>query len=580
MLTITAGLPAMGSDPEEERFPPPTPTPLDFPIPNPPDVPETASESSLRGMQAVLASIKRPQDISRHRFKDLNLKVESDIPATEIVYCHDRAKSAPPLPWELDSSDPLRSLGQAVSEDGSLIFMENGNAYPPKEKFEALERELLIENDDAFREVARLPPRPGRDRVRVTQARKFWTALERMSQYWDDSLDEYFERPKTPEPGPQSESKLTGEGRPGNDDQMQTDDAVAASNQSQSDAQRDLDNDCAPRAPASGESEDPKDEEQQPVKQQELVKRYRGRRIAAGTDMPEDVREETVRALTEMAAWPFGCQVSLPIMPPRLAVGTLLFPVRKTFEATRAPKDRQLARNGMLEGPVFVAQCRNEASFRGPEEAPGSGFGDTCDLMREVGSMLLAAQERAREGRMEVRPGEGKWYTTTPRWGGAPNDAIGDSAKVLSEQERQASGNNRKRSKYEHSLLGSRRPGIARKMSNSEKWKIVQPGPPLWDRRMRYIQIGKPKDSPFDDIYMLSSINHHLAILHLRVHRRYIDILATGKSNFSADSNTSEQPWHVLQLRRTRWFDLFDTQDRLEVFRGIWTLFHCLLRSM
>ncbi|KAL3489052.1 hypothetical protein BJX62DRAFT_166419 [Aspergillus germanicus] len=533
------GLPSIASDPDKERSPPPLPTPLDFPIYRFPAVPETPSEDSLRNFQNVLASIRRPQDITPQKFHDLNLEISTDIPVSDIVW-HDGAKTAPTLPWETNLENP--SLGQAPPADGTPVTMDNENPYPPKDKYDLLEQELLLDNDDAFREVARLPPREGRSRVRVTQARKFWTALERMSQYWDDSADNYFERPKSPEP-----EETNPDATP-----------------------MDVDTPAAPEKQPAAPSAEP-----------ELVKRYTGRRIAAGLDMPDDIREETIRALTEMAAWPFGCQVSLPIAPPRLLLGKLLFPVRQTFQATRSPKDRQLARNGMLEGPVFIAQCRPDTSFRGPEEAHGAGLGDTCDLIREVAAMILAAQERAREGMTDVRPGEGQWWTTTPRWGGAPNDAIGDSTRVTNEQEKEkeaaaaaaaAGGHERKRSRG-----GLRRPGLPRKMSSSEKWRLVQPGSSLWDRRMRYIQIGKDRESPFDDIYLLSSINHHLSILHLRIHRRYLDILTLGTSDVPADSST-EHPWHVLKVRRTRWYDLFDAQDRVEVFRCIWTLFHCQLR--
>ncbi|KAL4916920.1 hypothetical protein BDW62DRAFT_93472 [Aspergillus aurantiobrunneus] len=532
------GLPAIGSDPDKERSPPPPATSLDFPVYRLPNVPNTPSEASLRNLQVILASIRRPQDITADKFKDLNIDVEIDVPLTSIVR-HDGAKSAPPLPWELDSSNP--SLGRPAPEDGCLIFMDNGNPYPAKDRYELLERELLLDNDDAFREVARLGPRAGRERVRVTQARKFWTALERMSQYWDASLDNYYERAKSPEPSQDGDTETT--------------------------SPMDVDNQASTATAA---------QEPNPTEPEQLVKKYRGRRIGAGPDMPEDIREETVRALTEMAAWPFGCQASLPMLPPRLTFGSLLFPVRQTFLATRSPKDRQLARNGMLEGPVFIAQCRPETVFRGPEETHGSGLGDTCDLVREVGAMLLAAQERAREGTTEVKPGEGKWYTTRPRWGGAPNDAIGDSVRVTNEQEREAASmNERKRSRPS----GMRRPTLTRRMSSSDKWKIVQPGSSLWDRRMRYIRIGNEGESSFDDIYMLSSLNHHLAILHLRIHRRYLDIITNGTSDVSPDS-PADHPWHVLKLRRTRWYDLFDAQDRVDVFKGIWTIFHCQLRHI
>lgn len=76
---------------------------------------------------------------------------------------------------------------------------------------------------------------------------------------------------------------------------------------------------------------------------------------------------------------------------------------------------------------------------------------------------------------------------------------------------------------------------------------------------------------------MLSSINHHLAILHLRVHRRYLELVTTGESEFPTESEP-DQPWYELKLRRTKWHDLLNREDRLEVFKGIWTIFHHMLR--
>lgn len=76
---------------------------------------------------------------------------------------------------------------------------------------------------------------------------------------------------------------------------------------------------------------------------------------------------------------------------------------------------------------------------------------------------------------------------------------------------------------------------------------------------------------------MISSINHHMSILHLRVHRRYLDILTDGHSDHSTDAD--EQPWHVLKLQRTRWLDLFDANDRIEALKGVWQIFHHQLRK-
>ena len=368
--------------------------------------------------------------------------------------------------------------------------MSSGLPYPPNDRFELLRDELSLDDDDAFREISRLPPREGRNRVRITQSRKFWTALERMAQYWDTSLDEYFERPAQQTPPAEGVTK---------EDEMQTDDQPGS-------AESKMGVDGAQDTEASSGT----------VDNRKTVTRYKGRRIGAGNEMPEEVRDETIRAFVEMAAWPFGCQVTVPTLPPRLMVKSLLFPVRQSFQAARSPRDRQIARSGILEGPVLIAQCRPDTGFRNANEAPGTGIGEVCDLFREVGGMLLAAQERAREGTLELRPGEGKWWTTTPRFGGAPHDEILEDLiksqgpgmhgvplpQPLSSAPETEAESTPKRHKFEHPFVTSlaRRPSAMRKLSSGEKWKILQPGPSLWDKRMRYMQIGKAKESPFDDV--------------------------------------------------------------------------------
>ncbi|KAJ5663579.1 hypothetical protein N7507_004310 [Penicillium longicatenatum] len=562
------GLASVSKEPEEEREAPAQPTPLDFPIYQLPEVVPHPTESTLHDLSTLLASIKRPQDITLERFAALNLKVDRDVDIQQM-FPEDVVQTSP-MPW-----DPTPEVPAGETEPRPL--MSNGLPYPSKDRFEVLQTELLLENDDVFREVSRLPVREGRERVRVTQSRKFWAALERMAQYWDTSLDNYFERPATPQRTPPSESDTK-------DDEMQIDNLPDVT-----EGTMDVDQ---PVLVGSA------DLEKAP---QPIVKLYTGRRSGAGHEMPEDCRDEVVRSFIEMAAWPFGCQVTIPTLPPRLTVKNLLFPVRQSLQSARSPRDRETARNGILEGPVLIAQCRPETGFRNEGDAPGTGLGEICDLFREVGGMLLAAQERAREGGVELRPGEGKWWTIKPRFGGAPADGIledlmngpgihgipipdsllssGQDKPSTSAPEAESA---RKRHKFEHPFVTSlaRRPSAMRKLSSGEKWQIIQPGPSLWDKRMRYMQIGKAKDSPFDDIYMISAINHHIAILHLRVHRRYLEILTDGESTFPEESPIPDQPWHVLKLQRTRWYDLLDANDRIEGLKCVWRLFHYQQRTI
>ncbi|KAJ6083737.1 hypothetical protein N7467_007872 [Penicillium canescens] len=558
-------LPSATSEPEKERRPPADPTPLDFPAYNLPNVVPNESDSKLKEIPDLLADIKRPQDICLDRFKALNLELESDVDVRRMF--PDLTLALAPLPWE-DTTEP--------TEDDARPLMGNGVPYPPKDRYETLKNELALDNDDTFREVARLPPREGRSRVRVTQSRKFWTGLEHVAQYWDTSLDHYFERPATPEPTPPNEMELES------DVQMHMEQEITSGTNSTG---NEMEVDEAQSTEITSEA---------PLgEHRPYVAMYTGRRIGTGHEMPDEVRDETIRAFVEMVAWPFGCQVTVPTLPPRLMTKNLLFPVRQSFQASRSPRDRQIARSGMLEGPVLIAQCRPETTFRTTADSQGHGIGEVSDIFREVGGMLLAAQERAREGEIEQRPGEGKWWTMAPRFGGAPHDGILDDLvstghgmslpDSMMEEARPSTPEAdiaRKRHKFEHPFVTSlsRRPSAMRRLTSSEKWKIIQPGPSLWDKRLSYMQIGKARESPFDDIYMISSINHHVSILHLRVHKRYLDVLTNGESTFPPDSDT-EQPWHVLKLQRTKWFDLFDKDDRLEALKGVWQLFHYQLRD-
>jgi hypothetical protein len=454
----------MGIDPDQERDPPASPTPLDFPQYVGLNGEDIKSITDFKGIYQNLLTPRKPQDITIDHVKALNLLVETDVECLQIISDED-LQGLPPLVW-----DGMNDDDEKPSEASN---MGNGIPYPPYEKYEIVKKELLIDSDDAFREAARMPPKPGRDRVRLTQTRKFWSGLERMAQYWDTSQDEYYER-------------LVATSKP-------------EENQIANDTQQQQ-----PTADTGVSS--PMDTAESPTEEPKTFERvYKGRRVGTGSEMPSDIREDTMRGLIEMVAWPFQCQASVPSTPPRLNVQGLLFPVRHTLISGRVPQDRQAARSGILEGPLLGVQCREETKFSAEE--PGSWSKEYCDLFREVGAMLLLAQERAREGAVEVRPGEGKWWTTVPRFGGAEHEGVtgeaanSDNTKDKEEQKDEDKNQSvHKRSRYTNPLISSRRAVRARRLTPSEKWKIIGPGTSLWDKRMKYMQIGKLNDSPYDDV--------------------------------------------------------------------------------
>lgn len=459
---------------EREREPPPDPTPLQFPSYNPSAQPRRLTRSSLQSLSGLLVTVRKPQDVSDAHLQALNVDVENNIPLSDLVPGNPEIlRSAPHNTRELKGA--LASTASSSSNPttkANAQKLSNGYPVPDRKTYEALKAELQIPNEDAFREVCRMSPHAGREKPRITQSRRFWLGLERMSQYWDTSMDEYYEVTDNDEVAkPRVEKERLHPNT--NDD-------------------REIDNSNGGVSSRTG------------------TKRvYKGRRISNGRDMPDDCRDETVRRLLEMIVWPFRCQVMVPNVAPRLTVGNILFPVRHTFTAARSPQDYQMARKGLLEGPMMAVQCRGETVFRADGEAEGNGQGERLDLFREVGGMLLLAQERAREGQEEKRSGEGKWWTTVPRWGGGPGgemetlDVVGEETSPVVEPEAKDAQPpllDRPRNKRPRGIGLGPGSGATRRMSMAERWKLVQPGPSTWDKKLRYVRIGANHDSEEDDV--------------------------------------------------------------------------------
>ena len=383
-------------------------------------------------------------------------------------------------PYQWPEGSEIQNTSSPGAAPGSNV-LSNGYPIPNKEKYDLLKQELLYENDDAFRAVARMEPLPGRPKIRVTHSRKFWTGLENVAQYWDSSLDKYIEKP--------ADETSSETGKENGQDEKNPDEMDV-------DSKEEVNSMEAPPADKMDIDEALKSEEGKETPGTKQM--YMGRRLGTGRDMPEPMREDTLRGFLEMIAWSFGSQVHIPNLPPRLLVKGLLFPVRHSFTICRSPKDRQEARKGIMEGPMILAQCRGETSFHketGEIDRPN----EICDIMRETVGMLLFAQERARQIEVEFKPGDGKWWATEPRWGGAPNDGPvvepenGSGKESNGKEANGEPGGDRKRSRH------SRRGPSQRKLSVAEKWKVVQPGPSTWDKKLRYMQVGKDQDTPFDD---------------------------------------------------------------------------------
>ena len=279
-------------------------------------------------------------------------------------------------------------------------------------------------------------------------------------------------------------------------------------------------------------------------------KTYIGRRLFRGQEMSLSYLEDIVKEFSEPIAWAWRCKYVWPTTQPRLVVGNMRLLVPQTAAICRWPRDRDAARKGFTEGPLIgiVAMTNPEFLSPGKDQKDVSG---TQMVLKEITLALMLAQKRARQGQQEVLASNGQWWMEEPRWGGGPGGQIG----VL-----------------EHSVDHCPDPNAAKRARDSavRKYQRLQPLGSTWDRGIHYCQVGKDRQTDFDDIYLISAMNHHVAVVRIRVPDRYLRSLTLG-SDAILDEN--------LSVQRSPWFDLLTTYGRLHAMRGIWGALAWLMRT-
>ncbi|KAL9062317.1 MAG: hypothetical protein Q9157_009031, partial [Trypethelium eluteriae] len=241
----------------------------------------------------------------------------------------------------------------------SQPVLSNGRPVPDHEIFYSRAKELLVENEAAYKVISRSTPK-GQAPPRLAHFRRFWEGMDSLSHYWDTSADEYYvaspnghrgdkaesaDEPPTksigdsdvpvlltssvPPPPPPRKRTKTGEG----DDVshvgvegMKTvilDRTAPSSSQSppiipprSSSTSSSEPWDSLPAAPQSQSK--PSDSETATAMKPYPQLRYRGHRIAAGSQVPLSFLSDTIRAFVEACAWPHGCSLTSPRRLPQL----------------------------------------------------------------------------------------------------------------------------------------------------------------------------------------------------------------------------------------------------------------------
>lgn len=440
-----------------------------------------------------------------------------------------------------------------IPRPGEGLQLNNGRNAPGHKAYYDRCKELATDNAVAFRTVRRLPSLPGEQSARLGNAYEFFKNLELLSGFWKDTTLE----------GPEPQM--------GDGDEL-------------------------------------------PLHQRIHV------RSGTGSQTPAEFRDSLLASFVKLVSYDFACNVQRPRVEPRLFIGPskkeeakfphtsppTSFPTNIIF-VYRTPNDRLSARGGIIEGPILALSTRHTTVF-------DTTFEQTLDLCREVVGLLVCAQQRAREGQTEVTydaSDPSKWWCHKPRWGGGSGGPIGKEedrtgvdgnsdepssasiGKSLAEvaankaEERASRGpdlGGREGLDAIRAALAAGGPlpslsagptekkrnvrGKGKTMSLYDNYRQVRPPSSFWDRKCRYTAIGKIKAAEYDDVFLVNCLNHHVCISRARVPKSLMDTIEGRQEKIS----------EPLKVWRTKWYDLFIKEERIEAFTALWGMMQWLMR--
>jgi hypothetical protein len=327
----------------------------------------------------------------------------------------------------------------------------------------------------------------------------------------------------------------------------------------------------------------------------------------------------------KLVAYDFGCNVSVPRIEPRLHLKSSIpgdppkvklssyFRCDCTF-INRTPTTREAARALIVEGPLAAVYARHVTSFNERDSM--------YDLARELIAALITAQYRARQGKSQEQVGKDVWWANKPRWGGGPGGPIGREVDALSstrgEQmvgDKDAPSSATRDDPPEIPVLAaaaslsspypkSARPGSGSfssfgakddpgkdlkpdtstpaptkrlkksgQMPEYDRYRMVRPPSSSWDKKVRYEAIGRVPGVDYDDIFVISCLFHHISVVRVRVPDRLLEVLEGAEEK-------EPRSWGGLEVVRSRWFDFFLVEDRVEAMRCIWGVMAWLMRKV
>ncbi|KAK3301508.1 uncharacterized protein B0H64DRAFT_40680 [Chaetomium fimeti] len=570
-------IPASGAPKGPPKDVPP-PTPVNLPRCYPQtsddgvvDGQEHGSDKPGKPLTSVLQNIVRPTEVTTSHFEALGVHVVPDAAPAQLL-------PDPTFIPDFEAWHALSTEEVHATNESTRKRLNTGNLSPGCQTYLDRKRELSIPNEAAYRTIRRIPPPKGQPQVRLGNTYEFYRHLELFSAFWEDT---------SVHPASEAKNGQVGEGNGENDP-----------------------------APVEGDKAQENGSD--------AVKFYR---TGAGHQMPADYRQSMITAFLKLVAYDFTCNVSAPRTEPRLHITSKSSTgsTRSSYFSSgctfifRTPNTREAARAGITEGPVAAVSARHTTSF--PPVDSASPLQETdrdsiLDLAREVVAALITAQQRAREGRTEKPIGENAWWCTKPRWGGGPGGPIGREVEMLSGADQTIgdkdapppegappSSSSKARDATPLPQRPSSRPvggGIPFPTGNNvisaaggsgssksvkrlkksgnhpmyDNYRMVRQPKATWDKKTRYEAIGRAQGVDYDDVFVISTVLHHVSIVRMRVPDRLLGVLS-GEVEDGGDGRS----WGRLEVWRSPWFDFFKVDERVRAMQLVWSMMAWMMRE-
>ncbi|KAK6520956.1 hypothetical protein TWF506_001192 [Arthrobotrys conoides] len=97
-------------------------------------------------------------------------------------------------------------------------------------------------------------------------------------------------------------------------------------------------------------------------------------------------------------------------------------------------------------------------------------------------------------------------------------------------------------------------------------------------KKVRYQAVGKDKEVGGDDLFLFSSVNHHLAISHVFLTQAYIKFIRTGQLP-SEEYREQNPQWCCCRIGRTKWYSLIEVDGRIDALKAVMAVMNWLRRT-